>query len=126
LEPSLRRDDDRAGERVTVSAGRELTMTTVSSGPPIVVAASGVLDASTSKRFEDAIGDHLAEHVSVVIDVSNLATCDSSGLGALVRLNRRAQRLGGSVAIKHPRQHIADLLMMTGVGKVIEIIPADD
>ena len=89
-----------------------------------MVTAAGVLDVSTVDRLEAAVVPNLAPGVTVIIDLADLTTCDSTGLGALVRLHRRAQGLGAKVALRNPRPHVGDLLVMSGISKVLEVLSA--
>jgi anti-sigma B factor antagonist len=94
-----------------------------------VVSAAGTLDIATADAFERAVMAALEQGGPVVIDVSRLTLCDSTGLGAIVRLHRRAQTMKRGFALRDPRPHIADLLAMTGIDKVIPVTtsraPAD-
>jgi anti-sigma B factor antagonist len=94
-----------------------------------VVSTTGTLDIATADAFESAVMAALEQGEPVVIDVAGLTLCDSTGLGAIVRLHRRAQTMKRELALRDPRPHIADLLAMTGIDKVIPVTtshaPAD-
>jgi anti-sigma B factor antagonist len=107
-----------------MEANKDLAVSASGSGARLVVTAVGILDVSTVDRLEAAVNDELRPGVTVLLDLADLTTCDSTGLGALVRLHRRAERLGGKVALRSPRPHIADLLAMSGISKVLEVLPA--
>ena len=98
-----------------------LILTTVP-GTPTVVTVEGSLDIATVKDFEDVVIAALIPGASVVLDLSGLAMCDSTGLGALVRLQRYAASVDGSLAVRRPRPHVADVLAMTGINKVIAVL----
>jgi anti-anti-sigma factor len=53
-----------------------------------VLALAGILDLATSAEIEHAVGDALDEGLGVTVELSELTMCDSTGLGALVRLYR--------------------------------------
>lgn len=89
-----------------------------------VIAASGVLDLATVDRLERSVGDVLMAGRSVVIDLAGVTLCDSTGLGALVHLHRQARTAGVGFALRAPRRHVADVLAMTGIDKIITIQPA--
>lgn len=84
-----------------------------------VVAASGSLDIATAQEFESAVQQALADGSDVVVDLSGVVLCDSTGLGSMVRLHRRAQAAGVSLSLHHPQRAVADVLAMTGIDKVI-------
>jgi anti-sigma B factor antagonist len=86
-----------------------------------VIATVGQLDIATSEQLEQAAREALELGRGVVVDLSELSLCDSTGLGALVRLHRLAQSNGQEVRLRRPRAHVADLLAMTGIDKVIPV-----
>jgi len=89
-----------------------------------VLATSGSLDIATVAKFEEAADALIAAGDSVIADLSDLLVCDSTGLGCLVRVHRRAAAAGTKLAVRSPRPHIADLLAMSGISKVIEVLPS--
>jgi anti-sigma B factor antagonist len=86
-----------------------------------VLALTGILDLATSAEVEQAVGEALDEGQGVALDLSELSMCDSTGLGALVRLYRQAEAAGLAFRLCDPRPHVADLLAMTGIDKVIPV-----
>lgn len=86
-----------------------------------VLALAGILDLATSAEVEQAVGDALDEGLGVTLELSELTMCDSTGLGALVRLYRQAEAAGLPFRLRDPRPHVADLLAMTGIDKVIPV-----
>jgi anti-anti-sigma factor len=94
--------------------------------PISVVRVSGSLDIATASQLGDAGRKAIAlAGDAVIIDVSALAMCDSTGLGMLVRLHRDARAAGQDLSIRNPRRHVADLLAMTGINKVIPVRSSD-
>lgn len=87
-----------------------------------VVSASGTLDIATADQFEGEVTAALGNGRPLLVDVSELAFCDSTGLGAIVRLHRLATTRDQEFRIRDPRPHIADLLAMTGIDKVIPVV----
>jgi anti-sigma B factor antagonist len=55
---------------------------------------------------------------AVVVDVTGLHFCDSSGLAALIGLERRVRRAGGAVALRGVHGSLQRLLRLTGVDAV--------
>jgi anti-sigma B factor antagonist len=95
-------------------------------GTATVVSVSGTLDMATADRFEEAVIAALEKGQSVLVDVSGVALCDSTGLGAMVRMHRRAMGMRQRFGIRNPRPNIADLLAMTGIDKVIPVLSSRD
>ena len=104
---------------------KALTISTSSSDSVTVVLVGGLLDMSTADTLESTVLELFRPENFVIIDLSGLSICDSTGLGALVRLHRRSLVAGSRIAVRGPRQHIADMLTMTGISKVIEVLPAE-
>jgi anti-sigma B factor antagonist len=96
-----------------------LTIEATRSGSTTVVAASGSLDIATAEEFETAVREALADGTHVVVDLSDLSLCDSTGLGAMVRLHRRAVAADASLTLRRPQRSVAEMLAMTGIDKVI-------
>lgn len=96
-----------------------LTIEATRSGSTTFLAASGSLDIATAGEFETAVQHALAEGTDVVVDLSALSLCDSTGLGAMVRLHRRAEAADASLTLRRPQRGVAEVLAMTGIDKVI-------
>ena len=86
-----------------------------------MVAAEGSLDLATVKELEAVLYPLLTTRASVVLDLSGVTICDSTGLGALVRLQRHARGVDAEFAVRRPRPHVADVLAMTGISKIIPV-----
>lgn len=85
-----------------------------------VVRLSGDIDIFTSKamrtRLVDALG---SSHELLVLDLSDLEFCDSSGLGVLVGVQRRARSMGITLALTAPTPHMSRLLHVTGLDRCL-------
>jgi anti-sigma B factor antagonist len=99
-----------------------LEITTVVQEGTLRVSLAGSLDIATTDQLETIVLDALDRGVGIVVDLRQLAVCDSTGLGALVRLHRRARAAGRELRLGSPRPHVADLLAMTGISKVIPVV----
>jgi anti-sigma B factor antagonist len=96
-----------------------LTIEATRSGSTTVVATAGSLDIATAEQFETEVQHALADGTDVIVDLSGLDLCDSTGLGAMVRLHRRAQAADASLTLRRPQRAVAEVLAMTGIDKVI-------
>jgi anti-sigma B factor antagonist len=86
-----------------------------------VLALHGEFDLTGIQAFELAAA--CAEPVdSLVLDLSDVSFMDSSGIGALVGLHRRAQSEGWSLVLAAPGPQVAGLLALTGLNARITII----
>ncbi len=87
-----------------------------------VFAVAGELDLATISMLKDVVGDALtAPGNRVVLDLSELSFCDSTGLGSFVALYRQADAIGAAVALAAPRKRVADLLQISGINQVVSV-----
>lgn len=94
---------------------------TEASDAAMIVRVSGVLDISTVEEFAETVRTHLRPGATVQVDLSGVTLCDSTGLGAVVRLERRARAIACSFAILNPRAHVAEVFAMTGIDQVVQV-----
>jgi anti-sigma B factor antagonist len=109
---------------VAVTEARStLSVQEVPDAPPgkTVLAVSGELDLATISLLKDTVGAHMKADQSVVLDLSELTFCDSTGLGAFVGLHRQAVTNGATFSLAAPRRRIDDLLQLSGINQVITI-----
>jgi anti-sigma B factor antagonist len=88
----------------------------------LVYRPSGPLDVATAAAVCDVLvrGAEPGRR-EVVLDLSGVTTFDAAGLGALVRAVRRVWRRGGSVRITDPRPHLATMLSLIGVDRIVPV-----
>ncbi|MFI9063547.1 STAS domain-containing protein [Streptomyces sp. NPDC053429] len=87
-------------------------------GPRLVVALTGAMDWNTAPQLREECVRLLADSPHLVLDVSAVTFCDSSGLSALVQLRRQALSAGGSVVLTSVPEHLLRLLEISGLGSV--------
>jgi anti-sigma B factor antagonist len=94
----------------------------VVSGPVPVVRAVGELDLSTAGRLCRAINGAAAGGSRVMIDLTGLEFCDSTGLRALIGAVREVEVGGGKAALAVTPGGVLDrLLALTGLGEFTRI-----
>ena len=86
-----------------------------------VFSVSGELDLATISLLKETVGARLTNGARVVLDLSELMFCDSTGLGAFVGLHRQAMTNGAAFSLAAPRRRIDDLLQLSGINQVITI-----
>lgn len=79
------------------------------------LAVSGLLDAAVAHLLEDGLR-------LVVVDLSELGFCDSSGLGALLRTSRRVRGAGGTCLVAGARGAVDRLLTITSMEQVLTLV----
>lgn len=83
----------------------------------------GELDLSVSAQLEAAGATVLADGLRlVVLDLSGLDFCDSSGLGALLRVSRAVTTSGGTCLVAGARGPVARLLTLTSMEQVLTLV----
>ncbi|MEV0584554.1 STAS domain-containing protein [Nonomuraea sp. NPDC050310] len=77
----------------------------------------GELDMMSAPTLHDCLGAVLevSRKPAVVIDVAELAFCDSSGLAALLGAQRVTEATGGCMALSAVTGRLSRLLQLTGL-----------
>jgi len=95
-------------------------------GETLEVSEIEQLRASNSEEFRTAVLSSLTDLLSQIdIDLSNTAVVDSSGLGALITLEKAAKcrlRREISVRLLNPTPSVQQILELTRVYSVLEIV----
>lgn len=92
--------------------------------PGVLFRLTGYLDLSTVDLLRDTVGPACGTDDDVTLDLSGLSFCDSSGVGALVWLYRRTAGGSGRLVLRAPRRHVREVLHISGVDRVITVLPA--
>ena len=91
----------------------------------LTIMVAGELDSATSttllERFEQALG--LLDGRELVIDLDEIAFIDSSGMRALIVIERRAEEERIALAIARPPAAVTELLQVTGIADRIPLAP---
>lgn len=103
---------------MTVDPGTQLTVQPVGDD---VVRVSGELDIRTCERLERLAGELVDNGHRVVLDLSELTFCDSTGLAVLVRLHKRAEAAGGTLVLRSPVPRVHNLLTLTGLTRLFRV-----
>lgn len=95
-----------------------------------VLQVSGELDLVTSPALRQHIHDAVAEgRHSLVLDLSEVMFCDSSGVGVLIATRRLIRSCQGSLRLILPAQgaaegsHVNRVLGALGVRRLFEVYP---
>jgi anti-anti-sigma factor len=103
---------------MTVDPGTQLTVLPVGDD---VVRVSGELDIRTCEGLERSTGELVDLGRRVVLDLSELTFCDSTGLAVLVRLHKRAELAGGTLVLRSPVPRVLNLLTLTGLTRLFTV-----
>ncbi|MGW7461876.1 STAS domain-containing protein [Streptomyces sp. NPDC054797] len=86
-----------------------------------IAAVTGALDLHTAPRLGEQATNLLTTHPHLVLDMSQVTFCDSSGLNTLLRLCRHAATVGGSLALAAVPAQAMRLLSVTGTNAVFTL-----
>ncbi|MFG2622478.1 STAS domain-containing protein [Streptomyces sp. NPDC048507] len=92
----------------------------------VVLALRGELDFDSLVQLDEAGQEVLARGAGtgpVVVDCAALALCDSSGIGALLRLMRQLAGQGRVLRLSGVPAPAARLLAVTGLDQIFEVYP---
>ncbi|MEU4040036.1 STAS domain-containing protein [Streptomyces collinus] len=82
---------------------------------------NGPLDHTTAAILDRTVEDALRRHATVILDLTGVTFCDSSGLNTLIRLHRGAHSIGGQLALAAPPAQMMRLLTTTGADRIFPI-----
>ncbi len=89
-----------------------------------VVTLSGNLDLAGAPVLREQFHGVLGPRTNVlVVDLSDVSGCDSSGLAVLVGTGRRARLFGGVQRLAAPSPPVAAVLHSTGLNRGLDIFP---
>ncbi|NYV78344.1 STAS domain-containing protein [Streptomyces sp. UH6] len=106
------------------------TVTGTGHGEWVVLRVSGEMDLMTSPELRRRVHDAVAAgHRSVVVDLSGVFFCDSSGVGVLIAARRLLRSCGGRLRLVLPAagaedgSHVNRVLGALGVRRLFEVFP---
>jgi anti-sigma B factor antagonist len=93
-----------------------------------IVTICGEIDLYTAPRLHSELAGLLAEGMPprVVIDMSGVEFCDSTGMNVLLSCLRRARERGGELEIAAPKPAVRKILQVTGLDSVFTLIEDTD
>jgi anti-anti-sigma factor len=80
-----------------------------------VVRTAGDLDLAAADDFIEVVRASLGRCTTVALDLGDVTFIDSSGLGALVRLRKEAEKQGASLRLTEVSAATDRLLRLTGL-----------
>jgi len=106
-----------------VAAPSTALTTEIVKGPVPVLRVRGELDLSTAPELCGTV-ERTAGNRRVLIDLSELSFCDSTGLRALVGAVREIEINGGKAALVVPPEGAMDrVLQLSGLGEFLHVMP---
>jgi anti-sigma B factor antagonist len=87
----------------------------------IHVRLCGEIDLSSARAAEGALLACSRPGQSLIIDLSDLAYCDSQGIGLFFRLARELDHHGGQLTLTNPRGIVNRVFTMVDLPKTIQV-----
>jgi anti-anti-sigma factor len=89
-----------------------------------LIALAGELDLSVVGQLDCAVHETLEAGLRLlVVDLSGLSFCDSSGLGGLLRASRMVRVTGGTLLVAGAQDAVQRLLQLTSMERALTIVP---
>lgn len=100
----------------------ELKVSTASQGGHAVVAVYGEVDLYTAPRLQAELAGLVRDGVArVVVDLSGVDFCDSTGMNVLLSAMKRLREQDGSLELAAPRPAVLRILQVTGLDTVFSV-----
>ena len=89
-----------------------------------IVTIRGEIDLYTAPRLHSELGAVLVDGTPtrVVIDMSGVEFCDSTGMNVLLSCLRRVRERGGELEIASPKPAVRKILQVTGLDSVFTLV----
>ncbi|HUD38157.1 MAG TPA: STAS domain-containing protein [Streptosporangiaceae bacterium] len=102
----------------------ELKVTSQPQGDHVVMSVHGEIDLYTVPRLQRELTSVLAtgDPVRLVVDLSGVDFCDSTGVNVLLAAHRQAREKGGNLELAAPRPAVRKILQVTGLETVFTVI----
>ncbi|WP_329791500.1 STAS domain-containing protein [Lentzea sp. DG1S-22] len=89
-----------------------------------VLRVAGELDFHTTPRFREVLdGVDLGTDTGLVVDATDLAYCDSTGISALIAAYKRAQAAGSQFGLAGLSPELMRVFQMIGLGELLPFHP---
>jgi anti-sigma B factor antagonist len=101
----------------------ELRVSSRSQGDHIVLSLAGEIDLYTAPRLQAELTAALASAKSaqIVVDMSAVDFCDSTGMNVLLSCLRQARERGGELELAAPHPAVRKILSVTGLDNVFPL-----
>jgi anti-sigma B factor antagonist len=101
----------------------ELKVTTRSQGDHTVISVTGEIDLYTAPKLQSELMTALgANPVHLIVDMSGVDFCDSTGINVLLAAHRQARERGGELQLAGPGSATRKVLQVTGLESVFTVL----
>jgi anti-sigma B factor antagonist len=110
-----------AGEKMTIE------IETTTRGAAVVLGVRGEIDISTVPQLLQALAEQERQaRQALVLDLTAVSFLDSSGLGALVGVQKEVAAAGGRLTVVCSDPKVLRIFSITRLTEVIDIVPTVD
>jgi len=100
----------------------ETTQRGGNAGEPLAVKVSGEVDVSNASELRTSLDEAIAGGArTVVADLSEVSYMDSTGIGVLVGVARKAAEEGVAFSVAHPQRNVARVFDLLGVADELKV-----
>jgi anti-sigma B factor antagonist len=93
----------------------------------VAVVLSGILEESNCNYLLGCVGDEVLEgRKKMILDCGHVTFISSMGLGTLIRVRSRMQKIGGDVKIASVHAAVAEVMRVVGLNRIFQIYPCVD
>lgn len=98
-------------------------MSSRSQGDHTIVSLAGEIDLYTAPHLQSELAAAMgpADPVQIVVDMSAVEFCDSTGMNVLLAAYRKACERGGDLTLAQPRASVRKVLEVTGLASVFTV-----
>ncbi|HTA02033.1 MAG TPA: STAS domain-containing protein [Streptosporangiaceae bacterium] len=101
----------------------ELKVTTRSQGDHTVISVTGEIDLYTAPKLQSELMTALdSSPVRLIVDMSGVEFCDSTGINVLLAAHRQARERGGELQLAGPGSATRKVLQVTGLESVFTVL----
>jgi anti-sigma B factor antagonist len=101
----------------------ELKVTTWSQGDHTVLSVTGEIDLYTAPKLQSELSSALnANPARLIVDMSGVEFCDSTGINVLLAAHRNARERGGELQLAGPGSATRKVLQVTGLETVFTVL----
>ena len=101
----------------------ELKVTSRSQGDHTVVSVAGEIDLYTAPKLQSELTAALSRNPArLIVDMSAVEFCDSTGINVLLAAHRQAREHGGELQLAGPGSATRKVLQVTGLEAVFTVL----
>ena len=99
-----------------------MELKTTTEGTSATIALTGNLTVATTPILEAAFAELPEEVSDITLDAKDLAYVASAGLRLIVSQDKKAHQKGGLLRIANPNEEVMEVLDVTGLSEILEIV----